>query len=271
MTRRIGAFTLVELLVVIALIAVLVGILAPALGKARQAATATEAQCAVRTLMQAYHMYADANGGFVLPGHLDAAQPRSVRDEFGKELSAPVAQRWTYRLAPFFDHGWAGTTHIGSRRETIRDGERIRAQQNGDFLWAYEVSIFPSFGLNWRYLGGDYRRSDWLAQRHHVLKIDDAASPSNLIVFGSARFNVATTRVDGYIEVSPPPLGATFDTNAETSAPATAFGNNHPRYAGASVVGWLDGHAGAIKPFDLMDRRKWSNTAARRGNWDWEP
>lgn len=271
MARRVCGFTLIELLVVIAVIAVLVGILAPSLGKARQAAKATEATVAVRSLMQAYAMYADANKGYVLPGHLDASQPRGVVDEFGNEISPPVSQRWTYRLAPFFDHGWAGTTHIGARRETIRDGERIRSQPNGQFLWSYEISIFPSFGLNWRYVGGDYRRPDWLAQRHHVAKIDDALTPSNLLVFGSARFNVAATRVDGYIEVSPPPLGATFDENAQTSAPATAFGNNHPRYLGASVIGWLDGHAGTIKPTDLLDRRKWSNTAARLGNPDWNP
>lgn len=271
MAARARGFTLIEMLVVVAVIAVLVGILAPSLGKARQAGKAAEALAASRSLMQAYSMYANAHKGNVLPGHLDPTQPRGIVDEFGNEVSPPVSQRWVYRLAPYFDHGWTGTTHIGARRETIRDGERIRSQPNGQFLWSYEVSIFPSFGLNWRYAGGDYRRPDWLAQRHHVTRIDDALTPCNLITFSSARFRVAGTRVEGYIEVSPPPLGAIFDERAETSAPATAFGNNHPRYLGASVTGFFDGHAAVLRAAELADRRRWSNTAAKLGNADWEP
>jgi len=269
--RRAYGFTMIELLVAIAVVALLTGILLPSLSKARQAAKATEATVAARSLMQAYAMYADANKGYVLPGHLDATQPRGVVDEFGNEISPPVSQRWTYRLAPFFEHGWAGTTHIGNRQETINNGQQIRSQPNGQFLWSYEISIFPSFGLSWRYVGGDYRRPDRIAQRHHVTRIDDAMTPSNLLVLGSARFNVSATRVDGYIEVSPPPLGASFDENAQTNAPATAFGNNHPRYLGASVIGWMDGHSASIKPTDLLDRRKWSNTAARTNDPDWTP
>jgi hypothetical protein len=138
-------------------------------------------------------------------------------------------------------------------------------------MWAYEVSIFPSFGLNWRYAGGDYRRADWLSRRDHIARVEDAVNPSNLITFASARFHAAGVRVDGYFEVSPPPEGSAFEERAPTNAPATAFGNNHPRYLGASVIGWLDGHAGTLKPPELLDRRRWSNTAAKLGDPAWEP
>jgi hypothetical protein len=41
-------------------------------------------------------MYADAHRGFVLPGHLEASQPKGVKDEFGNEVSPPVSPRWAY-------------------------------------------------------------------------------------------------------------------------------------------------------------------------------
>jgi prepilin-type N-terminal cleavage/methylation domain-containing protein len=60
-----AGFTLVELLVVIGIIAILVGILLPALNKARQAAWEVQSASNMRQFGVGFQIYADANQGFL--------------------------------------------------------------------------------------------------------------------------------------------------------------------------------------------------------------
>ena len=102
------AFTIVELLVVIGIIAILMGILLPTLSKARQQAATVRCGNNLRQFGTAWQMYAAANRSLSVPGRLptylgdstyDLGEDTQYRPRW-YELIAMTTWRASSRLPP---------------------------------------------------------------------------------------------------------------------------------------------------------------------------
>ncbi|OHB50446.1 MAG: hypothetical protein A2Y10_16810 [Planctomycetes bacterium GWF2_41_51] len=145
-------FTLVELLVVISIIAMLLGILMPALGRARQSAQSIVCLANVKRLALAGTIYADEQNAFP-PFRMASLNVGVYINKYGAERP-----RWQW----YFDHG------VGPVIDPLPYKQKYSFGDNDSLLMTNEYFICPSFkyvgwdrrdirngsyGYNWQYLG----------------------------------------------------------------------------------------------------------------------
>lgn len=229
------AFTLIELLVAIGIIAILVGVLLPALAAARRQAAAIQCGSNVRQLLIASTLYQQENRGFWPPAHFNYLHPPTKSNL----------------------HRWHGT------RKSVSSTFDFAGSPLKRYLQAPAIKQCPSFeptklsyekgcggyGYNERYIGSSLEVASLIAvpmgPEQFEREVSGAPAKQNMIRRPAEKLAFAdAAMVDGsgamieYSFVEPPLF--TLDGKKESSSPSLHF-----RHGRRATIGWADGHVSA--------------------------
>ncbi len=271
------AFTLIETLVVIGVIALLLGLLLPTLHAVKKSGERTVEMSAARQLMVAYNAYANVHNGAVLPGYWLQME---AFDASGNPIDTVPGGRYPWRLAPYLDYNFRGL--FTNENEVLLE----RLEYEDPWLYQYVVSLSPSLGLNTTWIGGHQEEGGFLPPessflrtfgRIYLTRMSEARRPQQLIVFASARGidpyqPVGSGVVEGYFRITSPYFTSYRWLSEEFDAgdPPQAYGFLSPRYGGSVVSAFLDSHVDMLTKRQLKDMRYWADQATRP-DWVLEP
>ncbi len=163
---RTRGFTIIELLVVIGIIALLVGMLVPALAGAIDHSRKRKELNSLRQVGVAWTLYANASKDSVLPGFMEIDLQRrwNVSFEFPTRKLIPpspdfgagdpnIAGPWTWRLLPYLSYNHEAIH--GHLAEPEYDASQLGEPNNLEAAEeARRIAYNPSFGYNGLYVGG---------------------------------------------------------------------------------------------------------------------
>lgn len=269
-SRRRSGFTIVELLVVVAVISLLMGILLPVLGLMRSQARHVTERNSARQATIAWTSYALDNRGDLLPGYCSGLPASTAEGEsIANETVGVAANRYPWRLAPYLGHNF-DVLYVNDQNRVL---DEMRNQSYGDFL--YTSATFPSLGLNTTWVGGDEIDGcfnpaliDLLGQ-FYSKQLSRVRNPSRVIVFCSARGNSGVGGVggeitQGYFKVASPNFSSRrWDAEYDSEDPGS-FGNLSARWGtdDEAVVSRIDGSVDSLDLVQLQDMTNWADMAS---------
>jgi len=158
------AFTLIELIVVLAIIAVIVGVVLVAMGGVSSSVKRTESANALRQMLVGYDTYSTENNKTLMPGFVTAAEAVSLnivaKREDGTLHTPEDSQAYIWRLAPHLAFNWQAymIDYSNPRLNTLLTSEYdagLYGPGTAPGLGQFGIAKLPAFGLNSIFLGGD--------------------------------------------------------------------------------------------------------------------
>ncbi len=237
--RRMHAFTLVELLVVIGIISILISILLPALQSARQAAKSVACLSNLRQIAIALRMYAesDKSNHFPIAREID---PSGVATPYGN-INVFWFNKLTYfKFLPVVSDSPNSVLMCPSGGEVGTTNPWITSAARGD---PNNMQYLYGFGdLNW----------DWSVRVNYGVNADITSAPANL----KAAFPMGTYNHGSTSNITPLKLGVirhaselllAFDGFIMNPArPADSYSYRHGTKGDTCNVVFVDGHAASV-------------------------
>ena len=239
--NRREAFTLIELLIVISIIALLMAILMPALGAARSGSRALACKSNLRQLVIANIGYATENDGFYVPAASDMWDNAGLHRWHGQRDA--LDEPFDPLRGPLI-----GYLADGRVKECPLKVEFVKGQ---DWNTNFEQGC-GGYGYNMTYIGSRLWQSGigsiqvWKDAYARTIHMGEIAAPAQTLMFADTAMANSGKSLIEYSFAEPP-------FTVHNGKPVTEFYMSpsiHFRHRDRANVGWADGH---IEPRPMAD------------------
>jgi len=220
------AFTLIELLTVIAIVGILAAILIPVIGRIKQSARTTNCARNLSSLATAFQLYAADNKG-LYPAMRFQSKNKGVAG------TNPTEDNWQVELSAYQSRAVTDISQFGTGSDSYVFCPEFVAQYGDDPKWKSTLSNTKSagYGMNPNLGSGinpyDIRfKAALIAQPARIILVGDSCAKQ--LPVGTTAWSLDSTQFGGYVNADP------------------------VRHAGKANYMYADGHVALLNPDDAL-------------------